>query len=427
MPSWRSATPTGRSSRATSRGDEPWPRRSTSTSPRRSRRCPRGDRASRCRPIVATSTLTVGRPRPVRLPTRQQASRPGRPLAALPAARVSTPSARRATRATPPSPPRCVPPIPLCCTTVQVDSSCSGPARWTEATRCGTCCSDSAAATDEPISGGRHKVFGRRDLNVIPQTSTIASHLPRAVGVAFSIGRAGKLGDRQPVAARRRHRVQLRRRVGEPLDRGRRHQHRDSRCLPRTSAAAAVRLRGQRDRHQHQDADRAGSLPTSAVGTGLEYFTADGFDVVDTHAVATAAVDWVRKHRRPAFLHLRTVRLMAHAGSDVEAAYRTPAEIAADYERDPLLGTAKLLIAQGGMSPADDPRPLRGQARGGHRDRRRGRRAAPIGQCRSGDAAACTTLVGDATAAAPTGTGADDGGDAADRSPSRSIAPCSTC
>jgi 2-oxoisovalerate dehydrogenase E1 component len=35
------------------------------------------------------------------------------------------------------------------------------------------------AATDEPISGGRHKVFGRHDLNVIPQTSTVASHLPR--------------------------------------------------------------------------------------------------------------------------------------------------------------------------------------------------------------------------------------------------------
>src|SRR5215210_2460590 len=36
---------------------------------------------------------------------------------------------------------------------------------------------------DEPIAGGRHKVFGHPDLAVIPQTSTIASHLPRAVGL----------------------------------------------------------------------------------------------------------------------------------------------------------------------------------------------------------------------------------------------------
>lgn len=86
---------------------------------------------------------------------------------------------------------------------------------------------------------------------------------------------------------------------------------------------------------------------------GLEYFTADGVDVVDTHTVASRAVDWVRKHRKPAFLHLRTVRLMGHAGSDVETAYRTPGEIAGDYERDPVLGTAKLLIERGGLSPAE--------------------------------------------------------------------------
>src|SRR5580692_2828295 len=33
------------------------------------------------------------------------------------------------------------------------------------------------AAADEPIAGGRHKVIGRRELAIIPQTSTIASHL----------------------------------------------------------------------------------------------------------------------------------------------------------------------------------------------------------------------------------------------------------
>ncbi len=50
------------------------------------------------------------------------------------------------------------------------------------------------AAREEPIAGGRHKVFGNHDLAVIPQTSTIASHLPRAVGVALAIERAKELG-----------------------------------------------------------------------------------------------------------------------------------------------------------------------------------------------------------------------------------------
>jgi 2-oxoisovalerate dehydrogenase E1 component len=51
-----------------------------------------------------------------------------------------------------------------------------------------------AAAAEEPIAGGRHKVFGHHALSIIPQTSTIASHLPRAVGVAFANDRARKLG-----------------------------------------------------------------------------------------------------------------------------------------------------------------------------------------------------------------------------------------
>src|SRR5208283_3989900 len=45
-----------------------------------------------------------------------------------------------------------------------------------------------AASSEDPISGGRHKVLGSKALNIPPQTSTIASHLPKAVGAAYSIG-----------------------------------------------------------------------------------------------------------------------------------------------------------------------------------------------------------------------------------------------
>ena len=51
-----------------------------------------------------------------------------------------------------------------------------------------------AAAAEEPIAGGRHKVLGHADLDMIPATSTIASHLPRALGLAFSLDRAARLG-----------------------------------------------------------------------------------------------------------------------------------------------------------------------------------------------------------------------------------------
>src|SRR5713226_50957 len=50
------------------------------------------------------------------------------------------------------------------------------------------------ASADDPISGGRHKVFGSVPLGIPPKTSTIASHLPRAVGMAVSIDRAARMG-----------------------------------------------------------------------------------------------------------------------------------------------------------------------------------------------------------------------------------------
>src|SRR6185503_8504577 len=55
------------------------------------------------------------------------------------------------------------------------------------------------ASSEEPTSGGRHKVFGHPRLGIIPQTSTIASHLPRAVGLAFALERRPRLG-LEPIA-----------------------------------------------------------------------------------------------------------------------------------------------------------------------------------------------------------------------------------
>src|SRR5690606_22175359 len=43
-----------------------------------------------------------------------------------------------------------------------------------------------AASKEDPISGGRHKVWGSKPLWVLPQTSTIASHLPKALGTAMA-------------------------------------------------------------------------------------------------------------------------------------------------------------------------------------------------------------------------------------------------
>ncbi len=208
------------------------------------------------------------------------------------------------------------------------------------------------AATEEPIAGGRHKVFGRHDLNIIPQTSTIASHLPRAVGVAFSIARARKLGvtcawpdDAITVCSFGDASVNHSTAVG--AINAALHSAYQGVPMPLLFVCEdngiGISVKTPRRWIEHTYGNR----------DGLRYFDADGCDVAATFDAAAAAASWVRTHRRPAFLHLRMVRLMAHAGSDYEPAYRRPDEIAADFDRDPVLRTAKALIGAGVLTPAE--------------------------------------------------------------------------
>jgi TPP-dependent pyruvate/acetoin dehydrogenase alpha subunit len=69
-------------------------------------------------------------------------------------------------------------------------------------------------------------------------------------------------------------------------------------------------------------------------------------------AQVPAAVAYVRATRSLAFLHLKVVRFLGHAGSDAEVGYRSQAEVAAEYARDPLLGTARLIVAAACSPPS---------------------------------------------------------------------------
>ena len=199
------------------------------------------------------------------------------------------------------------------------------------------------AATD-PISGGRHKVIGHPGLAVVPTTSTIASHLPRAVGLA----RALEYG--------------VNRTRPWPADAIVVCSFGDA-SVNHASALAAFNSAGWFD-HRGQKVPVLFVCEDNGLGisvpspegwvrtalqsrTGLRYFAADGCDLPAAYDAAVAAATWVRTQRRPAVLHLDVVRLMGHAGADAEIAYRASADLAADLARDPLLATASLLVESG--------------------------------------------------------------------------------
>ncbi|WP_283136549.1 thiamine pyrophosphate-dependent enzyme [Rhizohabitans arisaemae] len=205
------------------------------------------------------------------------------------------------------------------------------------------------ASRRDPISGGRHKVFGHRGLNIVPQTSTISSHLPRALGMAFALGRGLPTGDvpadsvvvcsfgdasaNHSTAAGAMNAAGYCAHQGLPLPL----------LLVCEDNGIGISVRSPRGWTRRA----LSSLP------GVEYTAVDGTDPAGLLAGAAEVAAGVRESRRPAVLHLRTVRFMGHAGSDAEAAYRTRGEILADYDRDPILATAALLARRGVLSPAE--------------------------------------------------------------------------
>jgi 2-oxoisovalerate dehydrogenase E1 component len=207
------------------------------------------------------------------------------------------------------------------------------------------------AAAAEPIAGGRHKVFGHRGLNIIPQTSTIASHLPRAVGLAFALERAGRLGRTSPwpadsvvVAS-----------IGDASV-----NHSTAAGALNTAAYCAYQrlplplLLVCEDNGIGISVRTPPGWITAALGSRpqIRYAFADGADLAAVYDTAVGLAAYVRQRRAPAILHLATVRLGGHAGSDVESAYRSPAEIAADAERDPVRGSASLIVGSGLLTAA---------------------------------------------------------------------------
>jgi 2-oxoisovalerate dehydrogenase E1 component len=203
------------------------------------------------------------------------------------------------------------------------------------------------AAADEPIAGGRHKVFGSTELWMPPQTSTIASHLPKAVGFAVAIDRAARQAGRQ----------ESRIAVCSFGDASANH------ATATTAFNAAGWASFQRvpapvlfvcEDNGFGISVRTpqGWIASNFQGrAGIRYFFGDGLSLPSAWDAAQRAIHYVRTSRRPAFLHLKTVRMLGHAGSDVEQLYRTPAEIEQTEAADPLRRTATLLVENGWLTP----------------------------------------------------------------------------
>ena len=209
-----------------------------------------------------------------------------------------------------------------------------------------------AASKDDPASGGRHKVWGSKPLWVLPQTSTIASHLPKALGTAIAIEAARRIGHALPIPD-------------------------DSIAICSFGDASANHATAQTafnaaswTAYQKLPAPVLYVCEDNGIGIsvktptgwiaesfrnrpGLDYFFADGLDLAAGYAEVLRAIEHCRRTRRPTFLHLRTTRIMGHAGTDFEIEWRSVDELCAVEAGDPLLRSAAIALESGLMAKDD--------------------------------------------------------------------------
>lgn len=207
-----------------------------------------------------------------------------------------------------------------------------------------------STSKDDPISGGRHKVLGSKRLAIPPQTSTIASHLPKAVGAAFSIPIAKRISPEHQALADDGVVVCT---FGDAS-----LNHSTSQGALNTASWTAYQNSPLPILFVCEDNGIGISTKTPSNWVeasarsrpALEYFQCNSLDILDAYETAREAANFVRQRRKPAFLHSKCIRLYGHAGPDAQSAYLSKAEIEATEAQDPLLHTAARLIQAGLLS-----------------------------------------------------------------------------
>lgn len=196
----------------------------------------------------------------------------------------------------------------------------------------------------EPMGGSRNPIGGHPELAILPHASTGAGHLPKAMGIAWAIGRQERLPDR----------------LHAPLT-----WPDDALVVTGLDAAAADLsvATGAVDAvcwTAYQGVplpllilcadDATGSAGRTPPGwiaalfsrrAGLEYRYDDGSDPRATLAAAAEAARFARDQRVPVLLHVRCARLTG------------PAPDRRDTDRDPLATTVRALTAAGVLSAGE--------------------------------------------------------------------------
>ena len=212
-------------------------------------------------------------------------------------------------------------------------------------------------AKDDPCSGGRQMPshWGHKALNIPSQGSPTGTQCLQAVGAA----EAGMLYERVTAIADRQEHYHSDEvtyvSIGEgATSEGEFWESLNTACTRNVPVLYLV-----------EDNGYAISVPVEVQTAGgdisklvesfpnLEIFRCDGTDFVESYRTLGDAVAWVRRERKPAFVHAKVIRPYSHSLSDDERLYKTPDERQAEALRDPLTKMRAFLQAEGLATDSD--------------------------------------------------------------------------
>jgi 2-oxoisovalerate dehydrogenase E1 component len=197
----------------------------------------------------------------------------------------------------------------------------------------------SVGAKDDPNSGGRQMPshWGSRRLNIPSQSSPTGTQCLQAVGCAEASLIANTESDEITYIS-----------IGEgATSEGEFWESLNTAC---TRSAPVLYL--------VEDNGYAISVPVEVQTPGgdvsrlvesfpnLEVLRCDGTDFLASYRTLGEAVSYVRRERKPAFVHAKVIRPYSHSLSDDERLYKTPQEREAESRRDPITKLKSFLLEE---------------------------------------------------------------------------------
>ena len=212
-------------------------------------------------------------------------------------------------------------------------------------------------AKDDPNSGGRQMPshWGHTRLNIVSQSSPTGTQCLQAIGAA----EAGRLYEKITEIDGRESKFKSDEVVYVSIGEGTTSEGEfweaiNSACTLKLPVVFLIEDNGYAISVPVEVQTPGGDISKLVASfPGLFVQSIDGTDFLGSYKAMSAAVQYARERKGPAFVHAKVIRPYSHSLSDDEKLYKTPDERKAEAKRDPITRLAAFIVSEGIATEAE--------------------------------------------------------------------------